>query len=171
MVRQGPQDEGRPAGAVRPLGGDDGPSQSSGAAAVVICVFNDWARARWADKTVMGLVVSGSLMRSCPPGSTPRLADLEPADRSLGGQRRLVRQFLAAVLRILGVRSTLPNQYPFPHRKHVPHGVLRRVLWNRFWDGHMTRNLPVFPAGEGRRLGVVPFLRTWDTHSVEGAAR
>lgn len=41
-----PQEEGRPAGTVRLLGGDDGLSQSSETAAVVFCVFNDWARAR-----------------------------------------------------------------------------------------------------------------------------
>src|SRR6478752_2447518 len=39
-------------------------------------------------------------MRSCPPGSTPLLTDLEPADRSSERQCRLVRQFLAGSRRL-----------------------------------------------------------------------
>src|SRR6476620_8944444 len=39
-------------------------------------------------------------MRSCPPGPTPLLTDLESADRSSGRQCRLVRQFLAGSRRL-----------------------------------------------------------------------
>lgn len=39
-------------------------------------------------------------MRSCPPGSTPLLTDLEPTDRSSGRQCRLERQVLAGSRRL-----------------------------------------------------------------------
>jgi hypothetical protein len=59
----------------------------------------DGAQARWADKTVMGLVVSGSYEVMSAWHMTS-LMDLEPADRSSVRHCRQARQFFAESRRL-----------------------------------------------------------------------
>ena len=62
------------------------------------------AQARWADKTVMGLVESGSY-EVMSAWLYTLLTDLEPADRSSDRQCRQARQFFAESRRLKTISS------------------------------------------------------------------
>ena len=66
---------------------------------------------------VTGILVDrlARIMKSCPPGTSPPLTDLEPADKSSVRQRRQARQFFAESRQLKAFSSTTGFLETVPH--------------------------------------------------------